>query len=401
MSEFLDELARTLAQPMPRRRALRLIGGTLVAAVIPVARAPRALARPGVSRNSNCNEHCTQGVPLLCNCDRSAQFPNNPAKPCYHICCAADDTCCCNPKTGGGVKCCPPGTHCVSETLTCVCDNDCGGGCCQPNEECVPSILKTGKPTCVAKCKKGETRCNEKCCKPNEECTKFRAGNSSQSLCLPKCKPGEVRCGQNCCPNGLKCIDPGNGICGHCRPNEFKCGKRCCNLRGACCDPSKGLCCKPSEKCGSWPPNKHICCKNHSCQSRSGATPFCCQSPSELCLQQLPAGTGGITPSSERVCCPTARQVSDGKGSAIACCAPGQVAAPGGKFIVGQGLQGLCCPESSLCGSGDNATCCPTGRTCCGDGICADILVDHNNCGSCGHVCAPNTICRGGQCALP
>jgi hypothetical protein len=36
----------------------------------------------------------------------------------------------------------------------------------------------------------------------------------------------------------------------------------------------------------------------------------------------------------------------------------------------------------------------------CCDGECIDITADVANCGSCGHQCAPNTVCRGGQCAF-
>ena len=35
MTEFLDELARSMAKPMPRRRALRLLGGALVSVAVP------------------------------------------------------------------------------------------------------------------------------------------------------------------------------------------------------------------------------------------------------------------------------------------------------------------------------------------------------------------------------
>ena len=37
MSEFLDELARSLARPMPRRRALRILGGALVTVATPAS----------------------------------------------------------------------------------------------------------------------------------------------------------------------------------------------------------------------------------------------------------------------------------------------------------------------------------------------------------------------------
>lgn len=48
----LDRLARALAEPMPRRRALRLLGTSVVAAVLPGITGPRALAAP--SRSAAC-----------------------------------------------------------------------------------------------------------------------------------------------------------------------------------------------------------------------------------------------------------------------------------------------------------------------------------------------------------
>ena len=46
MSEFLDELARTLAKPMPRRRALKLLGGAMVSVAAPAIVARPARAAP-------------------------------------------------------------------------------------------------------------------------------------------------------------------------------------------------------------------------------------------------------------------------------------------------------------------------------------------------------------------
>jgi hypothetical protein len=40
MSEFLDDLARTVSTPMPRSRALRLLGAALVGVAVPALRPP-------------------------------------------------------------------------------------------------------------------------------------------------------------------------------------------------------------------------------------------------------------------------------------------------------------------------------------------------------------------------
>ena len=43
-AQFLDDLARTLAEPMPRRRVLGVLGATLAAVLVPSAQLPKALA---------------------------------------------------------------------------------------------------------------------------------------------------------------------------------------------------------------------------------------------------------------------------------------------------------------------------------------------------------------------
>jgi len=343
MSGFLDEVARLLAEPMPRRRAVRVLVGAVAGAAVPMARPQRA-------RGAALPSSCPTGE-FLCQCpSKNGLF--------FKICCPAD----------GSYRC-----DCFSDRAQC---------------------------THLHKCPPGQKTCGDKCCQQNQECVVFAIGGGTQYVCSDKCPTGQAACGGDvCCPKGQSCLDPVKHLCGVCPPSRpIKCGKQCCTRAGGCCDSKKGLCCQPGEKCGSWPPSFRICCKNHSCQAKSGDAPFCCDGPDDACLPQLQPGSSGFTPSDARVCCPPERQVS-GNGP-VSCCPPGQVPAPGGKVVVGAGLGGVCCPAGSLCGSGADATCCPTGRSCC-DGTCADITSDTSNCGACGHMCAAGTICRDGQCALP
>jgi hypothetical protein len=59
VSEFLDELARSLANPMPRRRALRLIGGAVVTTT-----APALFPRKAFARAQDCNAFGAGGTPM-------------------------------------------------------------------------------------------------------------------------------------------------------------------------------------------------------------------------------------------------------------------------------------------------------------------------------------------------
>lgn len=69
-SKGLDNLARKLAAPMPRRRALRLVGGALATAAIPGAlRSTAAEARPAVGKFTTlCNPKCNAANPVKCVC---------------------------------------------------------------------------------------------------------------------------------------------------------------------------------------------------------------------------------------------------------------------------------------------------------------------------------------------
>ena len=58
MSQFFDELARTLAQPMPRRRAMRLLGGAFVGIAFPA----------GVARAAGATHDCPAQNAFLCQC---------------------------------------------------------------------------------------------------------------------------------------------------------------------------------------------------------------------------------------------------------------------------------------------------------------------------------------------
>jgi hypothetical protein len=69
MTGFLDELARSMATPVPRRRAMRLLGGALVALAWPVAAASGARA----------THDCPSENAFLCACPNKDLF--------YKICC--------------------------------------------------------------------------------------------------------------------------------------------------------------------------------------------------------------------------------------------------------------------------------------------------------------------------
>ncbi|HEY7602724.1 MAG TPA: hypothetical protein VH760_00585 [Gaiellaceae bacterium] len=122
MSELLDELARSLAKPMPRSRVLRLVGRALVTAALPAAlakHAPSARAAPLGQHAHWC--HKAVG-------SNGWKFCTQETDKCFPTCCPPERTC----RIG---KCGDNG--CCEVDCPCPPDRICGGACCKNNETCV------------------------------------------------------------------------------------------------------------------------------------------------------------------------------------------------------------------------------------------------------------------------
>lgn len=236
---FFDGLARTLAEPMPRRRAVRVIGASLAALAVPgisprVARAnvyPCATDSgraqcPGVvsqgryivdpycckfpkqqwgcgdkDNGYKCRNGCPRWNPVIKRdqepCWSSEKLPDGSPK--HYNCCLVPDQRCdpsdinlcvecaniCKPPRGRG-ECCAPGEQC--------CFNNTTTACCGPKQTCKAANVKKAK--CV--CKKG-TKCGSDCCEKGETCCRGKQCCARGETCTP----------QGCCPNGRVC--PGTG----------------------------------------------------------------------------------------------------------------------------------------------------------------------------------------------
>ena len=264
---------------------------------------------------------------------------------------------------------------------------DCGGGCTPRIACCVRIKMGYHHGGCY-------TPPAEECCVgPNGETGKAanlmswtcKTGKCGQwGQCIPDCAADRERCGNQCCPVGWGCGSPRLGRC--CQPGYAKCfdstGQgRCCPpgqpcIDGKCCEKCPGgVCCdRAVEFCCGDPENPKaagFCCKNtDSCCALGppGAEQrACCPAPNK-CARQLTRAIGGLTGNSPNVCCPPARQVwNPGDRDPMACCDPSQFALPPGKMIIdaaSRGIQGMCC--DTICGTGANLTCCPTGKSCIG-----------------------------------
>src|SRR5919204_3775783 len=127
MSELFDEIAKTLARPMPRRRAVGLFAGAIGTAAV-------ALLRPGRGRASAIT--CPPGVPP-CGSAGGAAFccdattgeiccPGTSAGT--GVCCdATAGESCCTDGAGNGF-CCPFGSACLNPGTNYPCNPPCGPG---------------------------------------------------------------------------------------------------------------------------------------------------------------------------------------------------------------------------------------------------------------------------------
>jgi len=366
LTAFLDELARSIARPMPRRRVLRLFAGALVSVAVPgFATATKARAASSFHR-------CVPEGGRLCEC-------NCKGEVCQRICCT--------PKEDYECDC---GT--VEEGAGCRCIRPCGSNsyCCKRGQYCA-------SPKDRLCCKEGEQGCDTHCCRKNEQCT----GEGSERTCEKRCPTSQEWCGKKkCCPKGTVCCSKESGVC--CKTRAACCGAKglgtskgvfCCRGKGnqgpVCVDKPRDICCRSGEvPCiRRYEEAKYPCCPKDStcCGSK------CCPKGTVCCSEE-----SGVCCKSKAACC-GAKGLGTSRG--VFCCS-------------GTGNQGPVCvdkPRDICCRSGEvpcigayelaKYPCCTGGATCCRDG-CVDTERDPKNCGSCGNVCESG-ICGGGICALP
>jgi hypothetical protein len=334
VSAFLDELARALAEPMPRSRAIRVLGMTVASAAVPLLRPKPAAARYSRAFRPSCHTaHCPSGNPpdpddpytLLCKCnEKPTGSPIEPTMcnkiccdPCQHECECLPGAVRCKPKAGAvagavhcGSKCCGNNEYCANAARSKCCpDNprkdycdatDRGSGkyvdlCCVPGECCRDDgPLQAGKPK--ASCCPRERCCKGECCGPQQKCV-----NGS---C--KCKdPKKQQCGKDCCSKEKgkeqPCCD--NQIC--CEHGRTCCGIDCCDPKTQknCCQLGKGTKCCPVglDCCGP------TCCGSTETCLRGGPKPACCEFDQVFSGRCCPKGTvatkNGCCPPTSTHCC--------------------------------------------------------------------------------------------------
>lgn len=281
----LDELARSLAQPMPRARAVRLLGGALASAAVSgvfprgARSAPRRAAGPCdcVAGETPCAIPLGAGCTKVC-CVQTGNYP----KCCSTVGVEKPAPNCATHPGGvfGGVTspprtvcCCPAGARCgdlrAGESGCMNCTLPCGSGCCNPGEFCAA-------PAQSLCCKTGESACGDICCKTGQFCA-----NRKTALC---CNAGQVGCGDKCCPQGKVCR---HKACG-CPTGTKKCGStECCTRNEVCTSVRPGhrqqTCCPKTRWTGSG------CCPSGTVGRRTPSQ-SCCPPGNPDCCQGVTCG---------------------------------------------------------------------------------------------------------------
>ena len=345
-----DDLSRTLATGVSRRKALMGFAASLMGAL--GYRGTAARAAQAQCGNTSCR--------------------NNPGK------CAPGCVCCVY--GNGNSRCHPPGT--CTGTVTCP-----PGKVADPVRGCVDPC--TGPGSCP---QPAPSSCQVATCSAGGLCGVGPAGDNAA------CGAGQACCGGICTTLGTvsNCATCGNAcstnqICsGICTcPNEV-CNGACCAVSQVCiggaCSPRAG----DGQACDTTGTNDcqdGLNCCGGFCRNLQ-TNPNFCGTCATNCPTAGPSICQGARTCAAGVCgfnpAPSTTQCRASTGP----CDPAE-------FCSGSSLT---CPDDAKTPTGQRGEC-GTDQVCCGN-VCT-TLGTLTNCTTCGDVCDPNKICGGGGCTCP
>ena len=186
MTRFLDELARSMARPMPRSRALRLLGGAVVSAAAAgvLGKGSGAAVKPGRRAAAPQEPVCFEStsvetgcgyMPLPFNCPRQDRAGGDPCGPYAHP------------------DCCLPGWHCCSDGPPRADPDDtllgCPGGAVDyDGNYCCPNSCDCYKGACCPRGgKRGADKGHPICCEPGKD---ILNGRCVEKTCGPDVTSG-------------------------------------------------------------------------------------------------------------------------------------------------------------------------------------------------------------------
>ncbi len=277
-ARLLDDLARALVEPMPRRGALRLLGASVAALAVPGLRPSTSRAAPA-RRSATCRPDgrtCQKGA------EKNFEEYCCPS-PSWQFLCGRQATgyACVNVCPGPGKF---PCTALIADRYAgkngVCCDQRLHSGCNQAVKDPSGRIVKTSGggsvPQCVPQkpCPDGRDRCKTVCCSKRTECVLEYWETAKQFDSKPKrgrcCSaPARWSCGATCCPEGRKC-----------------CGNKCCPSGDVCASIlQRDVCCPRDRLLGRYFGTK-VCCNKGTVRT-SQFYPWCCPPGQPDCCPPL------------------------------------------------------------------------------------------------------------------
>jgi len=169
MPHIVDDIARILATPVPRRQAFKLVGRVLAGAFVG-ALGMRAQNANSANLNSGaiCGSTRCQKNQTCCTQNQGAFRP---------FCASQSKTCCGNSTVNGNQQCCRTSSipFVTNSNQSC-----CGNGACNRGQLCCPGASRpfcatNGKYCCVNKaCASQKDCCNGVCCEDHQSCVNGR-----------------------------------------------------------------------------------------------------------------------------------------------------------------------------------------------------------------------------------
>jgi hypothetical protein len=277
-----DDLSRRLAVGIPRRQALKLLGGGLAAALALTGRGEVSAGKKCTSgadcpKNQVCGPNGTCVKAQLCDPDTAPTCGGCEKRRCdvvtgqWHCDPACDPESCCLGSCSS-----PCTNNCVSNPTTCTCDTPRPGTAyCYLTDTCISNACRADQffdiSTCQCRCPNGQTDCGGQCVDTNtnpNNCGGCGNPATDDHMCTdpfsPQCLGGLCGCASTThCPDGNCCTDivtyP-NGdpwqCCCNGRISWPSTGQETCNPCGIgttfcyCNDGSGGWdCCRDGEVC--------------------------------------------------------------------------------------------------------------------------------------------------------
>ncbi|HEX8557495.1 MAG TPA: hypothetical protein VF668_05310 [Pyrinomonadaceae bacterium] len=208
MSELFDDISRIVGSPIPRRRAIRAVGGAVLGAFLGASvfrRLGSAQTATTCCRGLGGSACVFQGQ-VVCGRDAFTQERCESLGGEWragHTCCLDSHTCaspqvccgatCCDSTNSVCLNdaCCPTNRVCGNSTICCPSGTICAPG----TQECCPvARFCPGNQTC---CPSGTVCVNEACCPSERVCTN---PTTNQTIC---CSSGRCCGGTKCCSSGV------------------------------------------------------------------------------------------------------------------------------------------------------------------------------------------------------